>query len=54
MARIGGWEAVRDAVRERVGSPAFQAWFRALDGQVEGDRLVIRCPDRFSREWIQG
>ncbi len=54
MARIGGWEAVRDAVRERVGLPAFQAWFRALDGRVEGDRLVVRCPDRFSREWIQG
>jgi chromosomal replication initiator protein len=54
MARIGGWEAVRDAVRERVGLPAFQAWFRALDGRVEEDRLVLRCPDRFSREWIQG
>jgi chromosomal replication initiator protein len=54
MARIGGWEAVRDAVRERVGLPAFQAWFGALDGQVDGDRLVVRCPDRFSREWIQG
>jgi chromosomal replication initiator protein len=54
MARIGGWEAVRDAVRERVGPSAFQAWFRALDGRVEGDRLVLRCPDRFSREWIQG
>ncbi len=53
MTELGGWEAVRDAVRRRVGASAFQAWFQAVDGRVEEGRLVVRCPDRFSREWIR-
>lgn len=53
MTELGGWEAVRDAVRRRVGSSAFQAWFQAVGGRVEADRLVVLCPDRFSREWIR-
>ncbi len=53
MTELGGWEAVREAVRLRVGASAFQAWFQAVGGRVETDRLVILCPDRFSREWIR-
>lgn len=48
----GGWEAVRTAVRERVGSATFGAWFSALDGEVDGRALRVRCPDRFTRDWI--
>jgi chromosomal replication initiator protein len=50
----GGWDAVREAVRQRVGSSAFEAWFRSLSGAVESNVLVLRCPDRFSRDWIRG
>jgi chromosomal replication initiator protein len=49
----GGWEAVREAVRQRVGSSAFDAWFRGLEGQLEQNVLVLRCPNRFTREWIR-
>ena len=49
----GGWEAVREAVRHRVGSSAFDAWFRELEGQLEQNVLVLRCPNRFTREWIR-
>ena len=45
---------MRQAVRERVGLPAFEAWFRSLEGDIEAETLVIRCPDRFSRDWIRG
>ncbi|MEE2703239.1 MAG: chromosomal replication initiator protein DnaA [Myxococcota bacterium] len=54
MANPGGWEAVREAVRERVGDSAFGAWFENLDAEENGRQLVIRCPDRFSRDWIRG
>ena len=54
MARNGGWDAVREAVRQRVGSSAFETWFRGVDGSFDGETLIIRCPDRFSRDWIRG
>ncbi|HXX49164.1 MAG TPA: chromosomal replication initiator protein DnaA [Myxococcota bacterium] len=50
----GGWEVVRSLIGRRVGEAAFDAWFRALDGQLEGDTLVLRCPDRFTRDWVRG
>ena len=53
MAELGGWEAVRQALRDRIGSAAFDAWFETLDAREEGTRLVLRCPDRFSRDWIR-
>ena len=50
----GGWELVRSEIGRRVGEAAFDAWFRALDGQLEGETLVLRCPDRFTRDWVRG
>lgn len=52
MQLTGGWEAVRTAVRERVGASAYGAWFSALDGEIDGRSLVVSCPDRFTRDWI--
>ena len=49
----GGWELVRAAVGQRVGEAAFEAWFRTLDGSLEGETLVLRCPDRFTRDWLR-
>jgi chromosomal replication initiator protein len=54
METSGGWEAVRTVLRRRVGEAAFEAWFRPLDGRLEGETLVLRCPDRFSRDWLRG
>ena len=54
MSEIGGWEVVRQAVRQRIGPAAFGAWIEPLEGCLEGDCLVVRCPDRFSRDWIRG
>src|SRR5262245_11914755 len=51
---LGGWDAVRTDLRRRVGEAAFEAWFRAIEGRVEGETLVLRCPDRFSRDWLRG
>jgi chromosomal replication initiator protein len=53
MSELGGWEAVRVAVRQRVGEGAFRAWFEGLEGRVVGGDLVIECPDRFSSDWIR-
>ena len=49
----GGWEVVRTAVGRRIGEAAFDAWFRTLDGRLEGETLVLRCPDRFTRDWLR-
>jgi chromosomal replication initiator protein len=49
----GGWETVRTAVGRRVGEAAFEAWIRALDGRLDGETLVLRCPDRFTRDWVR-
>jgi chromosomal replication initiator protein len=49
----GGWDVVRTAVGRRVGEAAFDAWFRTLDGTLEGETLVLRCPDRFTRDWLR-
>jgi chromosomal replication initiator protein len=49
----GGWEIVRAAVEQRIGGAAFEAWFRGLDGALEGETLVLRCPDRFTRDWLR-
>ena len=54
MDNCGVWEAVRTVLRGRVGEAVFEAWFRALDGRLEGDTLVLSCPDRFSRDWLRG
>ena len=53
MESAGGWEAVRRSMRERLGRAAYEAWFENLEARSEGDRLVLVCPDRFSREWIE-
>ena len=53
MTKFGGWEAVREAVRQRIGVAAYEAWFRSLEGALEGETLVLRCPDRFSRDWVR-
>lgn len=53
MPQSGGWEVVRETVRQAVGPSAFAAWFRSLEGTLEGERLVLRCPDRFTRDWIR-
>ncbi|HTO71806.1 MAG TPA: chromosomal replication initiator protein DnaA [Myxococcota bacterium] len=50
----GGWEVVRSEIGRRVGEAAFDAWFRALDGELQGETLVLRCPDRFTRDWVRG
>ncbi len=54
MNTCGGWESVRHAVRQRVGLRAFDTWFSALDGQVEGRTLVVRCPDGFVKSFVEG
>jgi chromosomal replication initiator protein len=53
MTKFGGWESVRAAVRACVGEPAFEAWFQRLSGTIEGDTLILSCPDRFSRDWVR-
>lgn len=53
MGKSGGWEAVREALRQRIGPAAFDAWFRTLGAKIEGSTLIVRCPDRFSRDWIR-
>ena len=54
MNTCGGWEAVRQSVRQRIGARAFDAWFGSLEGEIAGGTLSLRCPDRFSRDWIRG
>jgi chromosomal replication initiator protein len=49
----GGWETVRSALGRRVGASAYDAWFRTLDGRFEDETLVLRCPDRFTRDWLR-
>jgi chromosomal replication initiator protein len=49
----GGWETVRSALENRVGASAYDAWFRTLDGRFENETLVLRCPDRFTRDWLR-
>jgi chromosomal replication initiator protein len=44
---------VRAGVREQIGPRAYDAWFRSLEGEVQDSRVVVRCPDRFSRDWIR-
>jgi chromosomal replication initiator protein len=53
MSEPGGWDVVRAGVREQIGPRAYDAWFRTLEGEVAGERVVVRCPDRFSRDWIR-
>ena len=54
MNACGGWESVRKSVRQRVGLRAFDTWFGALDGRVEGRTLVVRCPDGFVKNFVEG
>ncbi|HTO06933.1 MAG TPA: chromosomal replication initiator protein DnaA [Myxococcota bacterium] len=49
----GGWETVRSALGERLDASAYDAWFRTLDGRFENETLVLRCPDRFTRDWLR-
>ncbi|MFQ5512900.1 MAG: chromosomal replication initiator protein DnaA [Myxococcota bacterium] len=53
MTRNGGWEAVRRALRQRLGASAFETWFGGVEGECQEGTLVLRCPDRFTRDWIR-
>ncbi len=53
MTEFGGWDSIRQRIRERLGPAVFDAWFRTLRATVEGGTLAIECPDRFSRDWIE-
>jgi chromosomal replication initiator protein len=48
-----GWESVLATLRERIGAPAYEAWFKGLRADLKGDVLVVHCPDRFSRDRIR-
>jgi chromosomal replication initiator protein len=48
--------ALRAAVAERIGAARFGRWFGSgvrLAFNRDGDRLEVRVPDLFFREWIQ-
>jgi chromosomal replication initiator protein len=40
-------------MREHVGRAAYEAWFERLEGRSEGEALVILCPDRFTRGYLE-
>jgi chromosomal replication initiator protein len=41
-------------VRQQIGARAFDQWLGGVEGRVEGDVLVLDCPDAFVRSWVQG
>jgi chromosomal replication initiator protein len=49
---VGGVGSVQEAIRRRIGSAAWSAWFRDLRWREEGDRVIVECPDPFTRSWI--
>jgi chromosomal replication initiator protein len=53
MTKSGGWESVRDAVRERIGEPAFETWIKPVSGSIDAQTLVLSCPNRFTRDWVR-
>ena len=53
MPKWGGWEAVRGVLRQRIGAAAFERWFAPVEAALEAQTLVLHCPDRFSRDWVE-
>ncbi len=49
----GGVSSVREAVRLRIGSAAWGAWFRDLEWREEEGTIVLECPDPFTRSWLE-
>ena len=53
MTISGGWDSVREAVRLRIGESACETWFRSVAGSLDGQTLVLSCPNRFTRDWVR-
>jgi len=53
MTISGGWDSVREAVRLRIGESACDTWFRSVAGSLDGQTLVLSCPNRFTRDWVR-
>ncbi|MEO3945813.1 helix-turn-helix domain-containing protein [Gorillibacterium sp. CAU 1737] len=46
------WAEVLNVIREKLSPPSYDTWFKETTGTVDGDTLVVTCPNRFSAEWV--
>ncbi len=48
------WEEALAVIRSRISRQSFEAWFRPLTlGSIEGNRVQVRLPNRFFKEWFE-
>ena len=46
------WQTVLDRLRARVNTYTFSWIARIESAQIQGDRLLLRLPDKFMRDWV--
>ena len=46
------WQQAQSAIRQQIGTTAYDTWFSALKILVKNDRLTIIAPDEFFKNWI--
>lgn len=48
------WTKTVEAIGTKVGSQAFDLWFRPLKlVQLQGEQLILEVPNKFFKEWIE-
>ncbi len=48
------WEEIKERLRQRVSEGSYRLWIAPLVyDRVEGDTLVLKCPNQFFASWVQ-
>ncbi|MHA7965061.1 helix-turn-helix transcriptional regulator [Paenibacillus sp. CAU 1782] len=48
------WEGVLSDIQGKIHPKSYQTWFSGVAGKVEGDTLVVTCPNPFTTDWLRG
>src|SRR5690242_13369821 len=50
----GIWETALNSIESRINRHYFEMWIKPLTcAQVDGDRIVLRAPNRYIKEWFE-
>ncbi len=53
MSLLNIWEQAQPAIKEQIGSTAYETWFSTLNVQEKNpETLIVETPDEFFKNWI--
>lgn len=48
------WSSLKEVIRSKLSDTSYRVWIEPLScNGVEGDSLILKCPNRFFASWVQ-